>query len=192
MTLLLFHRLRFFLRWVVFYNIELVWLSWRLPKIPAGAALGSAADERRREAHIALAGATANCGDVCADCGRCCLEDVNRFTAFDQIVREGSDSPAPSWDNRIYSVPWMIYNAVTHTVQRLLRTKVKSPPCSHLSPDGCSLARQDRPMICVSWFCPRAAFAMDSKSMNAAEAPLRVIEGLHRDALRTARMVVRE
>ena len=42
-------------------------------------------------------------------------------------------------------------------------------------------------MICVSWFCAKAALAMDVRSIEASETSLRVIEDLHRDALILAR-----
>lgn len=186
----LWRRVRFVARWVLFYNVELVWLCWRLPwRLPEDAALPPEADERRRRAHGLLGKATAECGRVCAGCGRCCLEEVDRFTPFDQVVRRAPASPAPSGSRRIYSVPWMLWNAVLHAAQRPLPASKRPapPPCRHLTPEGCGLSRPDRPMICVSWFCPRAALAMSPEAMDAAEAPLREVEALHREALRAAR-----
>ncbi|MDO8682392.1 MAG: hypothetical protein Q7N50_02790 [Armatimonadota bacterium] len=153
------------------------------------AALDPIADERRREAHLALAETTAICARVCADCGRCCFEEVDRFTPFDQIVRRNTDIPAPSGNLRIYSLPWMVWNAIAHGFQRLFRLNRHRtpPPCRYLSSEGCSLPREDRPMICVSWFCPRSALAMDRAAMDAAESPLCVIESLHREALRSTK-----
>jgi hypothetical protein len=185
---LVLRRLRFTLRWVVLYNIRLIWLNWRLPHRLPAAALCPNADEHRRHAHALLADATMDCGTACAECGRCCAEKVDRFTAFDELVRSATDSPAPSWDRRIYSVPWMIWNGITHTGQRLLGLSGgHKAHCQYHTADGCGLGRLDRPMICVSWFCLRAVSAMDTWAMDAAEAPLRIIEDLHKDALRVAR-----
>lgn len=181
---------RFLLRWVVFYNAELVWLAWRLPRhVDPGAALPPGDDRRRREAHRLLAGATASCTRACASCGRCCLESVDRFTPFDAIVRRATPAPAPSESRRIYSLPWMVWNAVWHGAQRLLpeERRPRVTPCPHLAADGCRLPREDRPMICVSWFCPQAVLAMSPVDMDAAEPHLRQIEALHRQALRAAR-----
>ncbi|MDO8587829.1 MAG: hypothetical protein Q7T82_12415 [Armatimonadota bacterium] len=181
-------RLRFLMRWVVFYNARLVWLCLRLPRRHSNAALSSVADERRRRAQLALARVSGDCASVCADCGNCCLESVDRFTPFDRVVRTESDSPAPSWDRRIYSVPWMIYNSVRHGVQRLSPGSKKrpAPACPHLTPRGCGLSIEERPMICVSWFCPRTVFAMSERTLAARERPLLIIETLHRHALEAA------
>lgn len=184
--------LRFLLRWVFLYNAELVWLSWRLPRrVPEAAALPAAADERRLQAYAALASALADGGAICAACGRCCLERVNRFTPFDQIIRRGASAPAPAGDRRIYSLPWMAWNGLRHAAQRLLprRRRKTAPPCVHLTPAGCGLARPERPMICVSWFCPAFVLAMHWRGLAAAEAPLRAIEALHREAAGAARNV---
>jgi len=189
-AIMMLRRLRFLARWVLFYNAELVWLCWRLPRrIPEGVALPPETDARRREAHLRLGEATAACAKVCAGCGRCCLEEVDRFTPFDQIARRATAAPAPSGDRRIYSVPWMIRNAGLHALQRL-RPAAKRPvppSCPHLTPEGCGLPRAERPMICVSWFCLTSALAMDRAAMAAAEAPLREIERIHREAARAAR-----
>ncbi|MBI3946941.1 MAG: hypothetical protein HY321_13540 [Armatimonadetes bacterium] len=186
-------RLWFLLRWLVFYNAELVWLCWRLPRhIPPGAALPPDSDARRRQAHAELAAATARHGGICAACGRCCLEEVDRFTPFDQLVRARSASPAPSADRRLYSVPWMAWNALSHTAQRLPGRSQQAPlpPCPYVGTEGCRLPRVERPMVCVSWFCLHLALVMIPADMDAAEAPLRAIEALHREAVRAARAAI--
>jgi hypothetical protein len=187
--MLLLCRLRFLVRWVFVYNIRLVWLNLRLPKVLGHAqAMPAAADKTRRDAHNMLAKASEECNKACANCGTCCAEDVDRFTAFDYLVRRNTNSPAPSWDGKIYSIWWMISNAVSHGVQRALRrSEPEALTCRHHSEAGCALAREDRPMICVSWYCAKAALAMSRHTIEASERPLRIIEALHVDALRSAR-----
>lgn len=182
--------LRFLVRWFFLYNARLVWWCWRLPRrLPAEAALPEDADARRRRAHRLLEEASAGGAGACAACGRCCQEAVDRFTPFDHMVRIGTSSPAPTWDRRLLSLPWMMWNAVRHGAQRLAtgsrRALVSS--CVHLTPSGCRLPRAERPMICVSWFCPTFVRAMTFEAMEAAEMPLREIEALHREAVRSVR-----
>ncbi|MDH7569451.1 MAG: hypothetical protein QHJ73_07690 [Armatimonadota bacterium] len=181
---------RFLARWVLFYNAELVWLCWRLPKrLPRAAALPPEADARRRAAHRELSEATARANQVCAACGRCCLERTNRFTPFDEFVRAATPSPSPPGDRRIYSLPWMVANAVAHGVQRLLRygQPLSTEVCPYLEAEGCRLPREERPMLCVSWFCPRFVLTMSPAEMERLEEPLREVERLHRAAVRQAR-----
>jgi len=182
-------RLRFLLRWVIVYNIRLVWMNMMLPgQLGPAQAMDPTVDERRRHAHAMLAKASEESNKACANCGTCCAEDVDRFTAFDYLVRRKTHSPAPSWDGKIYSVKWMILNAVSHGLQRLLRRPApEAVSCRHHTPAGCALAREDRPMICVSWYCAKGALAMSRRTIEAADEPLRLIEGLHREALLCAR-----
>jgi hypothetical protein len=181
---LIVHRLRFLMRWVFVYNIRLIWMNAMLPKkIGPAQAMDAAADEHRREAHAMLAKASDEANKACADCGTCCAEDVDRFTAFDYLVRRNTTSPAPSWDGRIYSVKWMIINAVLHGVQRLLRRPKPEVSCRHHTATGCALPREDRPMICVSWYCAKGALGMSRHTIEASDEPLRLIESLHREAL---------
>ena len=189
---LVFRRIRFFLRWVVFYNLELIWLNLRLPrKIPPVTGLDRRADERRRRAHSELSAVAARLSEFCSACkGHCCLKDMDRFTAFDQIVRQETDAPPPSWDGRIYSIRWLALDTLRQTIRRLTRPRSHRqdmPICKLQSGSGCSLAWPERPMICVSWFCPRAVFAMDCDVLAMAEGPIREIEHLHREALGAAR-----
>lgn len=184
---LIFHRLRFLMRWVLVYNIRLIWMNAMLPKkLGPAQAMDAAADERRREAHAMLAKASDEANKACANCGTCCAEDVDRFTAFDYLVRRNTESPAPSWDGKIYSVKWMIINAVLHGVQRLLKRPAPEVSCRHHTATGCALPREDRPMICVSWYCAKAALAMSPQTIKGSQEPLVLIESLHREALRFA------
>jgi hypothetical protein len=115
---------------------------------------------------------------------------VDRFTAFDQIVRQGTDAPPPSWDGRIYSIWWLALDTLRQTIRRVTHPRSHSrdmPICRLQSGSGCSLPWPERPMICVSWFCPRAVFAMDRDTLDMAEDPIREIERLHRESLGAAR-----
>jgi len=184
-----FRHFKFLVRWVLFYNAELVWLSWMLPRQPSPeAALDPEADRRRRVAHEHLAETTKGCDTVCAECGRCCLEPVSRFTQFDRLVRMRTQSPAPEYNQRIYSLIWMLYNALRHCFQRLLphHRNHRPLPCRYLSDQGCSLPRVERPMICVSWFCLTAALAIKEDMLAETEKHLRTIEKLHRDVVRSS------
>jgi hypothetical protein len=169
-------------------------MNWRLPRrIPDHAALLPEANERRLRAHDDLARITDGCGSICASCGRCCLEDVDRFTPFDSIVRRSTTSPPPSEDRRIYYLPWMIWNSVYHAAQKLLPRSHRKPPppCRHLTPAGCGLPHQERPMICVSWFCPTFMLSMKPEDIKAMQVPLREIESLHQEALQFARACIK-
>jgi hypothetical protein len=188
MTLVL-HRLRFLMRWVFVYNVRLVWMNMMLPpNLGPAQAMDAIADERRRRAHAMLAKASEEANKACANCGTCCAEDVDRFTPFDYLVRRNTSSPAPSWDGRIYSVKWMILNAVSHGLQKLFkRPAPEAVSCRHHTASGCALLREDRPMICVSWYCAKAPLAMSRRTIEASQEPLRLIEALHREALHCAR-----
>ncbi|MGC8833248.1 MAG: hypothetical protein ACP5R4_04265 [Armatimonadota bacterium] len=184
--------LKFLIRWVFFYNAELVWLSWMLPRRPSPeAALDPEADRRRRAAHEGLAEATGGCSAVCAKCGRCCMEPVSRFTQFDRLVRMRTHSPAPECGWRIYSLIWMLYNALRHCFQKLLSPYRLPKPCRYLTDSGCSLPRAERPMICVSWFCITAALGIEKDMLAETEKHLRTIEKLHRDVVCSSRPLFR-
>ena len=184
---------RFLWRGVALYNVQLICLNGRPPRqVPTPASYPAAADHRRRRAHSVLGAATADASRVRATCGRCCLGGVDRFTPFDQMVRARATTPAPSASRRIYSMPWMIANGVGHFLEgRLTRRPEKPAACRYLSPNGCTLSRHERPMICVSWFCPTLVLATHPARLDQAEGPLREILALHREGVSRARAACR-
>lgn len=185
-------------RWYFWYNLELAVLQSTLPK---GTPLWMSSrfsdeakelDRRRRDTQLSLYSHIRNYGSVCAACGACCKEKVNRFTAFDATVRAAGPMPLRHYGRDILSLPWMLVNGVRHTGQRIgyavmRRSLPESEVCENLGKTGCTLAHQDRPMLCASWFCPKYLRHMNGDDLRGMWPKLREMERLHFESARLLR-----
>jgi hypothetical protein len=194
----LIYKAAFVTRWYFWYNLELTLLHASLPKDAPLWSPGSASeeaqalDQRRRDAQLAIFGIIRNYGSVCAACGACCKSKVDRFTAFDAAVRAAGPMPLRQYGRDIFSVPWMIVNGVQHTGERIAHALFKKPLpeselCENLGKKGCTLAHQDRPMLCASWFCPKYLRNMECEDLRKIAPKLREMERLHLQAARLIR-----
>jgi Fe-S-cluster containining protein len=78
------------------------------------------------------------------------------------------------------NLPVMIAASFKRTVQRKIGKDIDQPkPCRYLSQSGCTLTHEQRPMLCVSWFCPKYIFGMNPSSLDCLERPLREISLIH-------------
>jgi hypothetical protein len=184
-------------RWYFWYNLELALLHSLLPKnvplwssaVPSEEA--KALDQKRRKTQLAIFGLIRNYGSVCAACGACCKEKVNRFTAFDVAVRAAGPMPLKHYGKDILSLPWMLSNGLLHTGQRVWNAIRRRPApeadvCENLGTSGCTLAHQDRPMLCASWFCPKYLRHMSHEDLKGIAPKLKEMERLHFEAYRLA------
>jgi Fe-S-cluster containining protein len=150
-------------------------------------------DGRRRQAQLEVYEVTNAYGSICASCGNCCREATDRFSVMDAAVRADTDHPAPSFGTTLLSPVWELWNTLRHTAIRLAslgRPKVamdKCNVCAHLTPTGCELALEDRPMICATWFCPRLMAAMSPTDLLQISKPMAVIEDIQREAVKDLR-----
>lgn len=182
-------RLAHLLKWYLRYNIELARLHeavlQRIPDNTPAPDLLAGLDSRRISAQEELGNVLSGYRETCAACqGRCCLEDIERYTVFDWLLWQGAGRDLPSYGKEILSLNWMISNAVTHAFQK---TSGGGPPggdgavsCRHLGPAGCTIDYELRPMLCTSWMCPRLILAMDDESLTRVEEPLEAIRDIHR------------
>jgi hypothetical protein len=188
----------FILRWYFWYNLELVLLHAKLPQgVPLWSSGKAAArarelDRQRQDAQLAIYATIRNYGSVCAACGACCKEKVNRFTAFDAAVRAAGPMPLKHYGRDILSLPWMLANGITHTGQRIRWWLLRQPEpsvevCENLGRTGCTLAHADRPMLCASWFCPKYLWHMETDDLKRIAPRLREMERLHQQAARLVR-----
>lgn len=183
----------FILRWFFFYNLELVFLhllvpkaSWKVLKDREVRQYLLSLNQRRTQAQQEIYRILRPYGKICATCGACCLEPVNRFTLFDHTVRLEDKKPVPHYGQDILSLPWILKNGIVHTSKRVWRFLVGKPPeqvepCPNLGFCGCTLKEVERPMLCASWFCPKYMLAMDPEDLTAIASPLREIERIHRE-----------
>lgn len=183
-------RVRFFLRWYLVYNVRLIWYSANLPKgfesAKANGPMAASLDRRRREAQKAIFDIIEKHSGLCGDCGRCCLEEVDRYTAFDNYIHSSLGVELSGFGNLIYDPIWMLSSGLKRALMRQLKDDgSKPPPCRHLSPEGCSIEKEMRPMLCASWFCPQYIRRFSSDDMDDLETPLSEIEAIHREIYRS-------
>lgn len=185
-------------RWYFWYNIELALLHAVTPKgIPVWSSRSRAEeaqslDHERQNVQREIFRIIQNYGSVCAACGACCKERVDRYTAFDAAVRAAGPMPLQRYGREILSLPWMVSNGVAHTLQRVVHSVSRRPlpepdVCENLGASGCTLAHQDRPMLCASWFCPKYLRHMAVVDLRAIAPRLREMERLHFQAARLLR-----
>ncbi|MBS3910021.1 MAG: hypothetical protein KGZ93_10455 [Actinobacteria bacterium] len=176
--------LSFFLRRFLRYNVELFYLQSKMPKWSEhpDEQLAQSLNDRRLAAHREILDATRDHGHLCGSCGRCCLERVERHTDFDQFIHAGIGQPLHHFDKKILNLPLMITTSAKRTVQRMIGKDLAEPkPCRYLSKSGCTLTHQQRPMLCVSWFCPKYIFGMDPSSLDCLEKPLNEMRLIHHE-----------
>ena len=186
----LVYKAAFIGRWYFWYNLELAALHAVTPKgVPMWgsrslAERAQALDRERQGVQVEIFRIIRNYGSVCAACGACCKERVDRYTAFDAAVRAAGPMPLRQYGRDILSLPWMVSNGVAHTWQRVAHGVTRRPlpepdVCENLGETGCSLAHQDRPMLCASWFCPKYLRHMATEDLKAIAPKLREMERLH-------------
>jgi hypothetical protein len=174
----LLYKTAFIGRWYFWYNLELAALHAVTPKgVPvwgsrALAEEAQALDRERRQTQTAIFSIIRNYGSVCAACGACCKEKVDRYTAFGKYGRD------------ILSLPWMLANGITHTWSRAAHAVTRRPlpesgVCENLGERGCTLAHEDRPMLCASWFCPKYLRHVSTDDLRRIAPRLREMERLH-------------
>ncbi|MBW3623908.1 MAG: hypothetical protein KY468_10925 [Armatimonadetes bacterium] len=185
-------------RWYFWYNLELALLHAVAPKATPLWLTRQLADEarsldqERQELQVKIFGLIRNYGSVCAACGACCKENVQRFTAFDAAVRTGGPMPLQRYGREILSLPWMVSNGIQHTWQRVMHAVTRTPMpesavCEHLGKKGCTLGHQERPMLCASWFCPKYLRHIEHRDLKRMAPLLRDMERLHFRAARLMR-----
>ena len=179
-------RVRFIWRWYFVYNVRLIWYSAHLPQgfesASASESIAASLDRRRREAQKVIFDIIERHSGLCGDCGRCCLEEVDRYTAFDNYIHSSLDAKLSGFGNRIYDPIWMLSSGIKRSLMRYVKDDDnKPPPCRYLSPEGCTIDKEMRPMLCASWFCPNYIRKFSSDDMDKLEAPLREIESIHRE-----------
>jgi hypothetical protein len=194
----LLYKTAFICRWYFWYNLELAFLHSVTPKgVPfhatgAGAKEARELDRQRQDLQLAIYATIRNYGSVCAACGACCKERVDRFTAFDAAVRAAGPMPLRRYGRDILSLPWMLRNGVSHTGRRVVDAVLRRPApesevCENLGKSGCTLSHQDRPMLCASWFCPKYLRHMAVEDLRRIAPELREMERLHFRAARLLR-----
>lgn len=184
-------RTAFLARWYVMYNARLMLLNDALPENGEAPCLSediaSALDKKRRKAQAAIYSKIANHKSPCAECrGRCCLEEVDRYTAFDQAIHSGVGSPLEKYGGKIYSPSWMISGGLRRTFLRKVGADKTAPPCRHLSPAGCTIDKELRPMLCASWFCPTYIRALSAEELEELAEDIAEIEAVHREVHKIA------
>ena len=192
------YKTAFISRWYFWYNLELAALHSTLSK---GTPLWTsreraeealALDRRRQETQRSIFRHISGYGSVCAACGACCKEKVDRYTGFDAAVRSGGPMPLRHYGRDILSLPWMVKNGIAHTWQRAVHAAQRRPlppaeVCENLGQAGCTLAHEDRPMLCASWFCPKYLRHMKVDDLRGLAPKLREMEKLHFEAARLMR-----
>lgn len=185
-------KIKFVARWYLMYNARLVWLQARLPKDADKVCLVESdvagLERRRRGAQAEIFDRVLKYGKLCAECGgRCCQEPVDRYTIFDQYIHGGLGRPLENYSGRIYSLPWLLANGFRHAVKRVTGIGKEPPPCRYLSPAGCRLKKEMRPMLCASWFCPKYLRSISPEDMLLLARPLKEIENIHCEIYRSSR-----
>lgn len=187
------YKVWFILRWFFFYNLELVFLhllvpksSWRVLEDGEARQHLLSLNRQRIQAQQEIYRIIRPYGKICATCGACCLEPVNRFTLFDHTVRLCDKKPVPHYGRDILSLPWILKNGIVHTSKRVWRFLFGKPsqpikPCPNLGAYGCTLNETERPMLCASWFCPKYMLAMAPEDLSAVTSSLSEIERIHRE-----------
>lgn len=176
-------RLSFFLRWFVRYNTELYYMQAKMPELPerSDRHLARLLNDRRQESHMEILDATEDYRHLCSGCGRCCLERVERYTDFDQFIHEGIGEPLEHYDRTILRFPSMVLKSVKRALERSLGKDGKAQkPCRYLGESGCTIPQHKRPILCVSWFCPKYIFEMQPATLDSLEKPLHEILLIHR------------
>ncbi|HEY3374803.1 MAG TPA: hypothetical protein VGK02_07055 [Candidatus Aquicultor sp.] len=172
----------FFVRWFVRYNGRLYYLQAKMPELPdrPDRQLARSLDTKRKVAHSKIRDITGGYGSLCRSCGRCCLERIERYTDFDQFIHAGMGEPLDHYDRKILNLPVMLSNSVKRAFAHLRGSAQNSQkPCRYLGKSGCTLPHEKRPILCVSWFCPKYIFGMQPSSLDSLEEPLTEILSIH-------------
>lgn len=186
-----YNKARFIARWYGLYNFKLILLQLRMPEaadkaLPKEAAL--LLDQRRRKAQTSIYRIVGKYGEVCAECGgRCCMEEIDRYTPFDQQIHGPLDRPLESYSGKIFSPFWMIKNGFKHQLDKVKGSNLAPPPCRYLSPAGCSLEKDMRPMLCASWFCPSYMRSLEDNDLIELEKHLAQVETIHVEVAKLSR-----
>ncbi len=152
-----------------------------LESVARSCAEAESLDERRRKAQMDIFGLVEKYADLCAGCGRCCQERVDRYTIFDRFIHEPLSRRLESCGGQIYDPIWMLTSGIKRTLNRYYGLGDQPPPCRYLSPGGCSIEKEMRPMLCTSWFCPKYIRKFTPEDIDKLEAPLSEIEAIHRE-----------
>jgi hypothetical protein len=114
-------------------------------------------DERRKKIQKEIL-SLSSASEICRTCPvSCCRGNYNHFTVVDYVIRIASDKPIHEFAESTPKPPSLF---------ELLAVKLKfyKPPtifpaaghdrhCSYLTPSGCALSVEDRPIRCVIYTC---------------------------------------
>jgi hypothetical protein len=159
----------FFLAWRAFHLTQrrLYTVSYALQKAQAQNKLDfspknlDALNRKRMFLQQEIARVSSKSKACCVCMGRCCSGDHNLFTAVDYNLRRCSNKPLTSYgfipkENELLSN----MTSFRKQLRYLLKSSRLSDStfnvkqrCAHLTEKGCSLAIQDRPIICLIFTC---------------------------------------
>ncbi|MHB0975969.1 MAG: hypothetical protein ACYC1U_02115 [Candidatus Aquicultorales bacterium] len=181
----------FVARFYGLFNLQLIRLYKKITDAkgePLSKEKASTLNDRRLQAHEDIFAVLKGYGSVCADCdGRCCREEVDRYTSFDNHIHSALDKPLESYSDTILDPVWMLVNGMKHTLAKKAGRTEQPPPCRYLSPTGCRLEKDERPMLCASWFCPTYLRSVDPKDLKRLAGPIKEIESIHKEIARSVR-----
>jgi hypothetical protein len=102
--------------------------------------------------------------DRCKECnGRCCGDNyVPYYSGIDYLIRMFSDKPITNYTN--WWKPRSIITVLFEKVKPFLVRSSSNKPskysekipdswCPYLTPNGCTLKAEDRPIRCILWIC---------------------------------------
>lgn len=144
----------------------------------------NALNERRMSLQREIDRLTRSCGQACATCGACCMGEYDHFTMVDVLIRMFSARPVHSY-GEIWK-PKPLYRLFLDIFRPSSQGTVSGKQvagCPHLTPRGCDLQVEDRPIRCTLWTCREFREAILAEDQSKVGRLMVELDGLSVRAL---------